>query len=91
MSNITLNIEHNKSIEKAKIQIQEYLNAADNIIGIKSEWDNNICHISGIVDGTIQILSNSIQINIKIGLLPKIFKNQITKKLQHGIQKALNK
>lgn len=89
MSSITFKIDHEKTIDEAKAQIQKQLDKISNEINIKSEWKNYKCKIYGPIKGTINIVSNYVEVEIKLGLSARFFKTKIEQKIQKVFQKVL--
>ncbi len=89
MSSITLKIDHDKTADEAKAQIQEQLDKMGDKLGLNTEWQDHTCKVSGPAKGTIIVTANYVKVEIKLGLSARLFKAKIEQKIEDGFQKVL--
>jgi putative polyhydroxyalkanoate system protein len=90
MSDIKLVRPHSLPLTKAKALAQKTADALAAEYDLESEWHGNILrfHRSG-VDGQMHVTDSEIRLDVKLGLLLKVFKGKITGHIERNFDELL--
>ena len=89
MADIHMKFKHDKDAQKLQQQIANILETEAGKFRIKVTWQEDVCHFSGPVTGTLQVEKTHIDLQIKLGLLTRPFKGEISKNVEAAVQKAI--
>ncbi len=94
MSDIQFSKEHPFGKEKARTIIEEYREKyADQLQKFKIglEWDGDTIKLSGPATGTIEVLEDRVDVNVKLGMMARMMKGTIMSQLDSGLERVMAK
>jgi len=91
MADICMKFAHHYAPDEVKKRIQNAFEKSSEKFMLTTMWDENTCHISGPVKGVVNITSQEIIIEIKLGLAMKLMRSTIEEGLRSSIEKVLKR
>lgn len=89
MADIHIKFKHDKDAQQLKKHIADTMKQEAGKFRTKVSWQENVCHFSGPVTGTLQVQAKHIDVQISLGLLTKPFKGEISKNVETALRKAI--
>lgn len=89
MSDIKVTKAHAHGKDEAKKRIERMLGKMSDGMGIKTEWDGDVCRFTGPAKGEVTVKDDCVDVEVKLGLAAKMMKGTIEKKLAEGLDRAL--
>lgn len=90
MSDINIKRSHNLDIDTARSKLDDLKQKLDNKFGFDTSWDGSELNFNGKgTTGQIRLQSDSVEVDMKLGMLLKPLKGKIAQSIEQGLDKAL--
>ena len=83
MSDIDISRSHSLGLEKGRSAVEKVAEQLEDRLGVDSHWENNTLQFNGGgADGHIKVESDTVHVQIKLGMLLRSMKGMVKKQAE---------